>query len=29
MELPGIKPTLVCPDDHTEWFTTLESTITE
>jgi hypothetical protein len=23
MGLPSIKPTLVCPEDHTEWFTEL------
>jgi len=27
MELPGIEPTLVCPEDHTDWFTGLESMI--
>ena len=27
MELPGIEPTLVCPEDHTKWFTGLESLI--
>jgi len=25
--LPGIEPTLVCPEDHTDWFTGLESLI--
>ena len=24
MGLPDIEPTLVCPEDHTEWFTNLE-----
>ena len=24
MELPEIEPTLVCPEDHTDWFTNLE-----
>ena len=24
MELPDIEPTLVCPEDHTDWFTNLE-----
>jgi len=24
MELPNIEPTLVCPEDHTDWFTNLE-----
>ena len=27
MKLPDINPTLVCPEDHTEWFTNLETTI--
>jgi hypothetical protein len=27
MELPGIEPTLVCPEDHTDWFTGLESLV--
>ena len=26
-ELPDIKPTLVCPEDHTTWFTQLDSVI--
>jgi len=24
MEAPNIKPTLVCAEDHTNWFTRLE-----
>ena len=24
MKLPDIKPTLVCPEDHTDWFNNLE-----
>ena len=27
MGLPSIKPTLVCPEDHTEWFNELEKII--
>lgn len=27
MEFPEIEPTLVCPEDHTEWFTCLEEVL--
>tara|TARA_B110000196_G_scaffold79954_2_gene68683 strand:+ start:952 stop:1383 length:432 start_codon:yes stop_codon:yes gene_type:complete len=27
MEIPEIQPTLVCYDDHTEWFTNLKNAI--
>lgn len=27
MESPGIEPTMVCPEDHADWFTGLESLV--